>query len=111
MIFWKTGTHAAPALPIPHSAMTHCVTALMVVGLGTLVEPASAQLRTGCQNTKGASSRAASRSRPFLLHNHCTWKAGERVRGTMPRRALGIGAVLLTLSVFSSPSLAAAERS
>ena len=93
----------------PHTATTHCVTPLMAMGLGTLVEPAPAQLSTGCQNINGSSSRASSHSRSFLLNHHCTWKAGETVLGTMPRPALVLGAVLLILSVFSSPSFAAAD--
>ena len=95
----------------PHAAITHCVTRLMAIGLGTLVEPASAQLSTGCQNINGTSNRASSHSRPFLLNNHSTWKAGETVLGTMPRPALVMGAVLLILSVFPSPSFAAADCS
>ena len=93
----------------PHTATTHCVTPLMAMGLGTLVEPASAQLSTGCQNTTGTSNRASSHSRPRLLNHHCTWKAGEMVRGTVPCHAPVMGAVLLILSVFSSPSFAAAN--
>ena len=88
----------------PHTATTHCVTPLMAMGLGTLVEPAYAQLSTGCQNINGSSSRASSHSRSFLFHHHCTWKAGETVFGTIPRPALVMGAVLLILSVFLSPS-------
>ena len=95
----------------PHAAITHCVTTLMAIGLGTLVEPASAQLSTGCQNINGTSNRASRNSRPFLLNHHCTWKAGETVLGTMPRPALVMGAVLLILSVLSSPSFAAADCS
>ena len=95
----------------PHAAITHCVTTLMAIGLGTLVEPATAQLSTGCQNINGTSNRASSHSRPFLLNNHSTWKAGETVLGTMPRPALVMGAVLLILSVLSSPSFAAADCS
>ena len=92
-----------------HIARTYFVTGLLAMGLGTLVEPAHAQLSTGCQNTSGTGNRAATHSRPFLLNNHCTWKAGETVRGTMPRRALVMGAGLLILSAFSSPSFAAAD--
>ena len=95
----------------PHAAITHCVTTLMAIGLGTLVEPASAQLSTGCQNINGTSNRASSHSRPCLLNHHCTWKAGETVLGTMPRPALVVGAVLLILSAFSSPTFAAADCS
>ena len=93
----------------PHAAITHCVTPLMAIGLGTLVEPASAQRSTGCQNINGTGSRASSHSRSSLLNHHCTWKAGETVLGTMPRPALVMGAVPLILSVFSSPSFAAAD--
>ena len=89
----------------PHAAITHCVTTLMAIGLGTLVEPATAQLSTGCQNINGTGSRASSHSRSFLLNHHCTWT----VLGTMSRPALVMGAVLLILSVFSSPSFAAAD--
>jgi hypothetical protein len=46
-----------------------------------------------------------------LLNNHCTWKAGETVRGIMPRRAFVIGAGLLFLSVFSRSSFAAPDWS
>ena len=92
-----------------HAAITHCVTTLRAIGLGTVVEPASAQLSTGCQNTNGTSNRASSHSRPLLLNNHCAWKAGEMVRGTVPCHARVMGAVLLILNVFSSPSFAAAD--
>jgi len=88
------------------TATTQCFTPLMAMGLGSLVEPASAQRSTGCRKIKGTSSRASSHSRSFLLNHHCTWKAGETVFGTMPRPALVMGAVLLILSVFSSPSFA-----
>ena len=94
-----------------HTARTHFVAFLLAIGLGTLVEPAHAQLSSGCQNTSGTSNRAASHSRSFLLYHHHTWKAGETIRGTMPCRAFVIGAVLMTLSVFSSPSFAAADCS
>jgi hypothetical protein len=92
-----------------HIARTYFVTGLLAMGLGTLVEPAYAQLSTGCQNINGDRNRASSHSRPCLLNHHCTWKAGETVLGTMPRPALVMGAVLLILSVLSSPSFAAAD--
>ena len=95
----------------PYTARGHCVTPLLAMGLGALVEPAHAQLSTGCQNTNGTSNRSSSHSRPFLLNNHCTWKAGETVRGTMPRRVLVTGAGLLFLSVFSRSSFAAPDWS
>ena len=95
----------------PHAAITHCVTTLMAIGLGTLVEPASAQLSTGCHNINGTSNRASRRSRSFLLNHHCTWKAGETALGTMPRPTLVMGAGLLILSVFSSPSFATPDCS
>ena len=97
-----------PYLPYqyPHTATTHCVTPLMAMGLGTLVEPASAQLSTGCQNINGSSSRASNHSRPFLLNHHQTWKAGNAIGAVMPRCALVVGAVLLILSAFSGPSFA-----
>ena len=84
---------------------------LLAIGLGTFVEPAYAQLSTGCQDIKGTSNHSSSHSRPFLLNNHCTWKAGETVRGTMPRRAIVRGAGLLFLSVFSKSSFAAPDWS
>ena len=95
----------------PYTARGHCVTPLPDMGLGTPVEPAHAQLSTGCQNTNGTRNRSSSHSRPFLLNNHCTWKAGETVRGIMPRRAFVIGAGLLFLSVFSKSSFAAPDWS
>ena len=100
-----------PCLPYqyPHTATKHCATPLMAMGLGTLVEPASAQRSTGCHNINGTSNRASSRSWSFLLNHHCTWKAGETVRGIMPRPVLVMGAVLLILSVFSSTSFAATD--
>ena len=93
-----------PYLPYqyPHTATKHLVTPLMAMGLDTLVEPASAQRSNGCQNINGTGSRASSHSRSFLLNHHCTWT----VLGTMSRPALVMGAVLLILSVFSSPSFA-----
>ena len=94
-----------------HIARTYFVTGLLAMGLGTLVEPAYAQLSSGCQNINGTSNRASSHGRPCLLNHHCTWKAGETVLGTMPRPALVMGAVLLILSVFPSPSFAAADCS
>jgi hypothetical protein len=97
--------------PHPYTAKGHCVTPLLAMGLGTLVEPAHAQLSIGCQNTNGTSNRSSSHSQPFLLNNHCTWKAGETVRGTMPRRAFVIGAGLVFLSVFSKSSFAAPDWS
>ena len=95
----------------PCTARSHFVTPLVAMGLGTLVEPAHAQLSTGCQNTNGTRNRSSNHSRPFLLNTHCTWKAGETVRWTMPRRALVTGAGLLILSVFSSPSFATPDCS
>ena len=95
----------------PNTARRHCVTPLLAMGLGTLIELAHAQLSTGCQNTNGTSNRSSSHSRPFLLNNHCTWKAGETVRGIMPRRAFVIGAGPLFLSVFSRSSFAAPDWS
>ena len=96
-----------PYLPYqyPHTATKHLVTPFMAMGLRTLVEPASAQRSNGCQNINGTGSRASSHSRSFLLNHHCTWT----VLGTMSRPALVMGAVLLILSVFSSPSFAAAD--
>ena len=94
-----------------HIARTYFVTGLLAMGLGTLVEPAYAQLSSGCQNINGTSNRASSHGRPCLLNHHCTWKAGETVLGTMPRPALVVGAVLLILSAFSSPTFAAADCS
>ena len=98
-----------PYLPYqyPHTATKHLVTPLMAMGLRTLVEPASAQRSNGCQNINGTGSRASSHSRSFLLNHHCTWT----VLGTMSRPALVMGAVLLILSVFPSPSFAAADCS
>ena len=100
-----------PCLPYqyPHTATKHCATPLMAMGLGTLVEPASAQLSTGCHNINGTSNRASSHSWSFLLNHHCNGKLGETVRGTMPRPVLVMGPVLLILSVFSSPSFAAPD--
>jgi hypothetical protein len=93
-----------------HTARTHFVAFLLAIGLGTFVEPAYAQLSTGCQDINSTSNRSSSHSQTFLLNNHFTWKAGETVRGTMPRRALCIGAVLLILSVFSRSSFATPLR-
>ena len=100
-----------PYLPYqyPHTATKHFVTPLMAMGLGTLVEPASAQRSTASQKLNGTGSRASSHSRSFLLNHHCKWKAGETVLGTMSRPVPVLGAILLTLSVFSSPSFAAAD--
>ena len=100
-----------PYLPYqhPHTARRLFVTPLLALGLGTLIEPADAQLSTGCRDISGTSNRSSSHSRPFLLNNHCTWKACETVRGTMPRRALVIGTGLLFLSVFSRSSFAAPD--
>ena len=95
----------------PCTARSHFVTPLVAMGLGTLVEPAHAQLSTGCQNTNGTRNRSSNHSWPFLLNTHCTWKAGETVRGIMPRRAFVIGAGLLFLSVFSRSSFAAPDWS
>ena len=94
-----------------HIARTYFVTGLLAMGLGTLVEPAYAQLSTGCQNINGDRNRASNYGQPFLLNHHHTWKAGETIRGTMPCRAFVLGAVMMTLSVFSSPSFAAADCS
>ena len=94
-----------------HIARTYFVTGLLAMGLGTLVEPAYAQLSSGCQNINGTSNRASSHSRPCLLNHHCTWNAGETVLGTMSRPALVMGAVLLILSVFSSPSFSVVDCS
>ncbi len=87
----------------------HFFTPLPAVDLSTLVEPVHAQLSTECQNTNGTRNRSSNHSRPFLHNNHCTWRAGEPGRATMPPSALVIGVVLLILSVFSSPSFAAAD--
>ena len=95
----------------PYTARRHCVTPLLASDLGTLIEPAHAQLSTGCQNTNGTRNRSSNHSRPFLLNNHCTRKAGETVRGTMPRRVLVTGAGLLFLSVFLRSSFAASDWS
>ena len=92
-----------------HMARTYFVTGLLAMGLGTLVEPASAQLSTGCQNINGDRNRASSHSRPCLLNHHQTWNAGNTIGAIMPRCALVEGAVLLILSAFSSPSFAAAD--
>ncbi len=92
-------------------ARTYFVTGLLAMGLGTLVEPASAQLSTGCQNINGDRNRASSHSRFFLLNHHHTWKAGNTIGAIMPRCAFVVGAVLMILSVFSSPSFAAADCS
>ena len=92
-----------------HIARTYFVTGLLAVGLGTLVEPAYAQLSTGCQNINGDRNRASNHSQPFLLNHHQTWNAGNTIGAIMPRCALVVGAVLLILSAFSSPSFAAAD--
>ena len=92
-------------------ARTYFVTGLLAMGLGTLVEPAYAQLSTGCQNINGDRNRASSHSRFFLLNHHHTWKAGETIRGTMPCRAFVLGAVMMTLSVLSSPSFSVVDCS
>ena len=92
-----------------HIARTYFVTGLLAMGLGTLVEPAYAQLSSGCQNINGTSNRASNRSQPFLLNHHQTWNAGNTIGAIMPRCALVEGAVLLILSAFSSPSFAAAD--
>ena len=102
-----------PYLPYhyPHTATTHCVTPLLVLGLGTLVEPASAQLSTGCQNINGDRNRASSHGRFFLLNHHHTWKAGNTIGAIMPGRALVTGAIVMILSVFSSPSFSVVDCS
>ena len=92
-----------------HIARTYFVTGLLAMGLGTLVEPAYAQLSTGCQNINGDRNRASNPSQPFLLNHHHTWNAGNTIGAIMPRCALVVGAVLLILSAFSSPSFAAAD--
>ena len=92
-----------------HIARTYFVTGLLAMGLGTLVEPAYAQLSSGCQNINGTSNRTSNRSQPFLLNHHQTWNAGNTIGAIMPRCALVVGAVLLILSAFSSPSFAAAD--
>jgi hypothetical protein len=92
-----------------HTARTHFVAFPLAMGLGTFVEPAYAQLSTGCQDIKGTSNHSSSHSRPFLLNNHYTWKAGNIIGAAMPRRALVIGAVLMILRVFSRLSFAAPD--
>ena len=92
-------------------ARTYFVTGLLAMGLGTLVEPAYAQLSTGCQNINGDRNRASSHSRFFLLNHHHTWKAGDPFDAIMPRCARVVGAVLMILSVFSTSSFTAAACS
>ena len=93
------------------TARTHFVAFLLAMGIGTLVEPASAKLSSGAKTQAAPAIAPQAYSRSFLLYHHHTWKAGETIRGTMPCRAFVIGAVLMTLSVFSSPSFAAADCS
>ena len=102
-----------PYLPYqyPHTATKHFVTPLMAMGLGTLVEPASAQRSTASQKLNGTGSRASSHSRSFLLNHHYTWKAGNTIGAAMPRRGLVIGIVLMILSAFSRPLLTAPDWS
>ena len=94
-----------------HIARTYFVTGLLAMGLGTLVEPAYAQLSSGCQNINGTSNRASSHSRFFLLNHHHTWKAGNTIGAIMPGRALVTGAIVMILSVFSSPSFSVVDCS
>ena len=84
MTFWEAKTHAV--LP-PHAATTartHFVAFLLAMGLGTLVEPASAQLSSGAKTQAAPAIAPQAYSRSFLLYHHHTWKAGETIRGTMP---------------------------
>ena len=102
-----------PYLPYqyPHTATKHLVTPLMAMGLRTLVEPASAQRSTGCQNINGDRNRASGHSRFFLLNHHHTWKAGNTIGAIMPGRALVTGAIVMILSVLSSPSFSVVDCS
>ena len=85
------------------TARRHFVAFLLAMGLGTLVEPASAKLSSGAKTQAAPPIAPQAYSRSFLLYHHHTWKAGETILGTMPRPALVMGAVLLILSVLSSP--------
>jgi hypothetical protein len=66
-----------------HAARTYFVTGLLAIGLGTFVEPAYAQLSTGCTGIDGENDTGKNAFYQMQINNASyVWNSGETIRAT-----------------------------
>jgi hypothetical protein len=66
-----------------HAARTYFVTGLLAIGLGTFVEPAYAQLSTGCIGIDGENDTGKNAFYQMQINNASyVWNSGETIRAT-----------------------------
>ena len=66
-----------------HAARTYFVTGMLAIGLGTFVEPAYAQLSTGCIGIDGESDTGKNAFYQMQINNASyVWNSGETIRAT-----------------------------
>ena len=66
-----------------HTARRHCVTPLLALVLGTLVEPAHAQLSSGCTGIDGENDTGKNAFYQMQINNaNYVWNSGETIRVT-----------------------------
>ena len=66
-----------------HAARTYFLTGLLAIGLGTFVEPAYAQLSTGCIGIDGENDTGKNAFYQMQINNASyVWNSGETIRAT-----------------------------
>ena len=66
-----------------HTARTHFLAFLLAIGIGTLVEPAHAQLSSGCSGIDGENDTGKNAFYQMQINNPAyVWNSGETIRAT-----------------------------
>ena len=91
-----------------HTARTYFVTGLLAIGLGTLVEPAYAQLSTGCVGIDGENDTGKNAFYQMQINNaNYVWNSGETIRATWTNPTTDPTTANLKAGASAAPGVAA----
>ena len=91
-----------------HIARRHCVTPLLALVLGTLVEPAHAQLSSGCTGIDGENDTGKNAFYQMQINNaNYVWNSGETIRATWTNPTTDPTTAYLKAGASAAPGVAA----
>ena len=91
-----------------HTARTHFVAFLLAIGLGTLVEPAHAQLSSGCTGIDGENDTGKNAFYQMQINNaNYVWNSGETIRATWTNPTTDPTTAYLKAGASAAPGVAA----
>ena len=91
-----------------HTARTRFAAFLLAIGLGTLVEPAHAQLSTGCTGIDGENDTGKNAFYQMQINNaNFVWNSGETIRATWTNPTTDPTTAYLKAGASAAPGVAA----